>query len=229
MKIAVFGATGKTGQEIIRQALAGGHSVVALARRPEALPIRHEALRIVVGDARNADHIAAVIEGQDAVVSSLGRPAAGSTRAEVDDSEVVDVCTASTRHLFAQMPDAGVQRIVLMSTHGAGSSNDGSPYVVALRELVGNRVADKDDMEAFIAASDAPVDWTVIRNPLIYDGPAGQPYGVHEKIVLDDTSKVTYTDLAAFTLSEITEPKHVGKILTITEPLTGEAGPGSPS
>lgn len=216
MRITVLGATGKTGIEIIRQALAGGHDVTALVRRPEGLPIRDEKLRVVVGDARDAATIADVTAGQDAVVSSLGIPASGSTRAEVSDDEVVDVCLVSTRHLFEQ---ANARRIVLMSTHGAGSSNDGSPYVAALRELVGRRVADKDDMEAYVLASGADVDWTVIRNPLIYDGPRGREHAVHERIVLDDTSRITYADLAAFTLSEITAPQHVGKILTITEPL----------
>jgi uncharacterized protein YbjT (DUF2867 family) len=54
MKIAVLGATGITGQTIVAQALSAGHHVTALVRRPEGLPIRHERLRLVVGDARDA-------------------------------------------------------------------------------------------------------------------------------------------------------------------------------
>jgi uncharacterized protein YbjT (DUF2867 family) len=37
MKIIVFGATGKTGREIVTQALAQGHSVTAFARTSEVL------------------------------------------------------------------------------------------------------------------------------------------------------------------------------------------------
>ena len=86
-----------------------------------------------------------------------------------------------------------------------------------------NRVLDKDDMEAFIAASDAPVDWTVIRNPSIYEGPKGLPHDVYTRIELDRSSKITYADLAAFAVAEAVSPRHVGQFLTITEPLDDAA------
>ncbi|MFT4248829.1 MAG: NAD(P)H-binding protein [Pseudomonas sp.] len=218
MHISVLGATGGTGRTIVEQALAAGHHVSALVRRPQAFPLAHARLRVVVGDARDRQVIETLVEGADGIVSSLGLPAAGTTRAEIDDSEKVDVCVVSTRLLFEAMPRHGVRRIVLMSTHGAGGSQDGSEYVRWLRDLVRNRVHDKDDMEAFIAASDAPVDWTVIRNPAIYDGPAGRPHEVYTKITLNRSSRITYADLAAFTLSELQAPRHIGQFLTITEP-----------
>jgi nucleoside-diphosphate-sugar epimerase len=218
MKIAVLGATGITGQTIVAQALSAGHQVTALVRRPEGLPIRHERLRLVVGDARDAAIIEQIAEESDGIICSLGIPASGTTRAEIDDSQAVSVCVESTRLLFDAMPRHGVRRIVLMSTHGAGGSNDGSPYVRWLRDLVGNRVKDKDDMEALIAASKADVDWTVIRNPRIYDGPIGRPHNVYERIELNRSSCVTYADLAAFSLAEIVSPRHARQFLTITEP-----------
>jgi putative NADH-flavin reductase len=223
MKLAVLGATGKTGLEIVRQALAAGHQVTALARKPQALDGMGSGLTVVRGDATDEAVIAELVRGQDAVICSLGRPESGHSKEAIDDSVVVDVCFVSTQHLWKYLPSAGVKRIVLMSTHGAGSSNDGSPYSERVRDWVGKRLEDKDNMEAFILASDEPIDWTVIRNPVIYDGEKGQPFGVHEQIELDETSKITYADLAGFALSEAVDPKHVGKILTITEPLTGSA------
>lgn len=223
MNIAVLGATGKTGQTVVEQALAAGHNVTALVRRPEGLSIRHPQLRIVVGDARDASIIEEIVCGQDGVISSLGIPAAGTTHAEIDDSQVVTVCDQSTKLLFEAMPRHKVRRVVLMSTHGSGGSNDGSPYVLWLRDLVGNRAKDKDDMEAFIAASQADVEWTVIRNPAIYDGPLGRKHDVYTKIELNRSSRVTYADLAAFAISEVVSPAHVRQFLTITEPLDDPA------
>jgi uncharacterized protein YbjT (DUF2867 family) len=46
MRIAVFGATGGTGEQVIRQALDRGHHVVALARNPDAVRQRHPGLRV---------------------------------------------------------------------------------------------------------------------------------------------------------------------------------------
>lgn len=219
MKLSILGATGETGQQMVELALARGHQVKALVRRPEALRARHENLEIVVGDARDPAIIEELTTGQDGIICSLGIPASGSTKAEIDDSERPDVCLVSTQLLFEAMPRHGVSRIVLMSTHSAGSSNDGSAYSNWLRDLVKNRIDDKDDMEAFIASSDAPVDWTVIRNPAIYEGEKGRDYDVYTQITLDRSSQITYADLAEFAVSEVENPQHVGQFLTITEPL----------
>lgn len=219
MKISVLGATGRTGQAIVEQALANGHHVRALVRRPEGLKIIDQKLEVIIGDARDPDIIDTLVNGQDAVICSLGIPAAGSTRAEIDDSEKADVCFVSTKLLFEAAPRHNVDRIVLMSTHGAGSSNDGSEYSNWLRDLVKNRVFDKDEMEAFIRGSDAPIKWTVIRNPAIYAGEKGRDYEVYTRITLDRSSKITYADLADFAVSEVERPQHVNQILSITEPL----------
>jgi nucleoside-diphosphate-sugar epimerase len=58
--IAVLGATGGTGREVVQQALAAGQSVRALVRTPEKLNLKHERLSVVRGDAHNADDVAAV-------------------------------------------------------------------------------------------------------------------------------------------------------------------------
>jgi len=220
-RITVLGATGRTGQEVVRQALAGGHDVTALVRDPSRLSISDPRLRVVVGDARDRATIADTLAGSDGVISALGRPESGHTKGEIDDSEVVTVCLEAAQHLYALGPGLGIDRFLLMSTHGAGTSNDGSPYVTWLRDLVGQRVKDKDDMEEFVRTSVVPVRTTVVRNPRIYEGPSS-PYGVYETIELNRTSQVTYADLAAFAIAELLSPRYVGKFLTITEPLLEE-------
>ncbi|HEY0188114.1 MAG TPA: NAD(P)H-binding protein [Cellulomonas sp.] len=225
MSLVVLGATGRTGQEVVRQGLDRGLDVTALVRRREGLPIEHDRLRVVVGDARDAAVIEDLLPGATGVVSSLGLPASGRSHAEIDDSRSVDVCLVSTELLLAAMPRHGVRNLYAMSTHGAGSSNDGSPYVRWLRDLVGNRVGDKDRMEELLAGYGAgEVRWTVGRNPAIYEGPR-RPHAVHEHIVLDRSSRITYADLATFAIDEALEPRYTGKFLTITEPLLGDEHP----
>ncbi|MDN5005501.1 NAD(P)-dependent oxidoreductase [Bradyrhizobium sp. GCM10027634] len=219
MKISVLGATGGTGQTIVRQALEAGHNVTALVRRPEALRVTGQKLSILVGDARDPDIIDQLVVAHDAVICSLGITVSRNMHEKINDDVRPDVCTVSTKLLFESMLRYGVKRIVLMSTHGAGRSKDESPYVVRLRGLVQNRILDKDEMEEFIASNRVPIDWTVIRNPLIYDGPLGRPHDVYTRIELNRSAKITYADLAAFALAEIEVPRHVGQFLTITEPL----------
>ena len=50
MKLFVIGATGRTGEEIVQQALARGHHVTAFVRSPETVTLRHEALGVLKGN-----------------------------------------------------------------------------------------------------------------------------------------------------------------------------------
>ncbi|MCT8398113.1 NAD-dependent epimerase/dehydratase family protein [Weissella cibaria] len=56
MKILVFGATGKTGREITRQALSNGDEVIAYVRHPENLS-EQTGLTIVGGQLNDLDRI----------------------------------------------------------------------------------------------------------------------------------------------------------------------------
>lgn len=46
MKIAVLGATGQTGQQLVKQALQQGHIITAIVRNPSKLAINHENLKV---------------------------------------------------------------------------------------------------------------------------------------------------------------------------------------
>ena len=72
MKIALFGATGRTGRYILDQALADGHRVTVLARNPSKLPPGKYSLTIQLGDVLDATAVDDVVFGQDAVISALG-------------------------------------------------------------------------------------------------------------------------------------------------------------
>ena len=58
MKVLIIGATGATGQILMREALAQGHEVTALARNPSALlaPEDHR-LRVLQGNALDASEV----------------------------------------------------------------------------------------------------------------------------------------------------------------------------
>ena len=72
MKLLIFGATGGTGQELVRQALELNHDVTAFVRTPAKLAMTKERLRVVKGDIADPPTIRAAIPGHDAVLSALG-------------------------------------------------------------------------------------------------------------------------------------------------------------
>ena len=63
MKLAIFGATGRTGRPLLQQALAAGHSVAVLVRVPAKLTTHHASLRVINGDVTDAVQVAQTVAG----------------------------------------------------------------------------------------------------------------------------------------------------------------------
>jgi len=76
MKIAIIGATGFVGSKIRDEALARGHLITAVVRKPEALPA-HPRLVARPVDILDTVALAQVLAGHDAVVSAYS-PGRGS-------------------------------------------------------------------------------------------------------------------------------------------------------
>src|SRR5262245_50806907 len=72
MKLFVVGATGRTGWEIVQQALARGHHVTAFVRSPENINLKNERLTILKGNAMDENQLSNVMQNHDAVLSTLG-------------------------------------------------------------------------------------------------------------------------------------------------------------
>ncbi|XP_023332322.1 flavin reductase (NADPH) isoform X2 [Eurytemora carolleeae] len=62
MRIAVFGATGGTGLQLLEQALAANHHVTAIVRTPAKIKMTHENLKVVTGDVFNTESIVAAMK-----------------------------------------------------------------------------------------------------------------------------------------------------------------------
>jgi putative NADH-flavin reductase len=76
VNVLIIGATGATGEILMREALEHGFKVTALARNPSAVVPEDHRLRVVEGNALDLSSLEAAVAGQDAVLSALGtRPA----------------------------------------------------------------------------------------------------------------------------------------------------------
>ncbi|WP_254764063.1 NAD(P)-dependent oxidoreductase [Natrinema marinum] len=107
MQLAAFGATGRTGRPLCRQALERGHTVIAHARSPEKLPFADD-VTVVEGDVYAGTGVTEAIEGVDAVVSVLGQTAGSPD----------DLLTVAGDNVLGAMENAGVDRYVTLV--GAG-------------------------------------------------------------------------------------------------------------
>ncbi|RYG85730.1 MAG: NAD(P)-dependent oxidoreductase [Alphaproteobacteria bacterium] len=70
MKIALIGATGYVGSQLLVEARARGHHVTALARNPKDVPY-HDRVRAVEADVSHTSNLAASLAHHDVVVSAF--------------------------------------------------------------------------------------------------------------------------------------------------------------
>lgn len=210
MKIALFGATGKTGREIITQALAAGHEVTALARNPSALEPR-PGLRIVKGDARDADAVTDALSGADVALSTLG------TFNRKPNTETSD----ATATLVAAMQASGPKRLVVITTIGCGDSlpqlRSFMFRVVIIGFLARHVWADRNRQEDVVRASG--LDWTLARPGGLRDGPRTGNYTVigggdpqPKKIMINRA------DVADYVLKAAADPQTIGQTVCLFSP-----------
>lgn len=172
MKLTVFGATGRIGGHVVRQALDLGHEVTAVVRDPARLAVgAHESLTVaVVPVLTDAHALEPAVDGADAVLSGIGP----TSRRDAG------VTTVATRAVLGAMAATGVRRIVVVSAMPVGPAPDGEsllgrwiayPLISRVLRPVYDDLA---TVEADLRASGT--DWTVVRPPRLTDAPLSGNY-----------------------------------------------------
>ena len=202
--VALFGATGPTGRHLIEEALKRGYRLSVYTRDAAKLASFAGKVDIVVGDLQDRDAIAQCIQGADAVISALG-----PNGLKVQGDRPV---MHGLSHIIAAMQQAGVRRLVQISTAAYRDPKDGFDLGSRANALMFKLIARKayDDIKAtgeLIANSD--LDWTLVRIPFLKDGPANGKIDVgwYGKTRLG--SKLSRGNLADFLVGQIADKKFV--------------------
>ena len=206
MKVLIIGATGATGQILMREALAQGFEVTALARNPSAVASEDHRLRVVEGNALEASSLEAAVAGQDAVLSALG------TRS----SRPTTLFSESTHNLIGAMTKHGVSRLVCITGIGVGDSKGhvGFLYDRIIRPFVVKNVyEDKERQEEEIKHSD--LEWVIVRPAQLTDEPARGEYSVFLKGSYK-AKTISRADVAAFMVAQLTDDTYVHKTPVIS-------------
>src|SRR5437870_1352239 len=72
-KIAVIGGGGRTGQYLVNQLIEKGYSLKLLLRHPEDFTIGNPLIEIVKGDVLDEAVVRKLVDGCDAVLSTVGQ------------------------------------------------------------------------------------------------------------------------------------------------------------
>ena len=213
MKIAIIGATGFVGKQLVAEALERGHEVTAIARNVSALTAG-KGLTPVQADVTDVPALAAALKGSDMVLSAYN--------AGWDNPELYNDFIAGSKAIQQAVKDAGVQRLLVVG--GAGSL-----YVAPGVQLVDS----PDFPEAYKAGATAArdylnllkdeqeLDWTffspaIEMHPGITTGRTGQYRTALENPVFDadQRSRLSVEDLAVALLDETEKPQHIRQRFT---------------
>jgi putative NADH-flavin reductase len=197
MRLAVFGATGNVGRELVAQALDAGHEVTALVRHTPSPGQIDDRVSLVVGDVTDAHAVRRAVHGGDAVISALGH-AKGAPD---------DVLAGAAENIIAAMGAEGVSRLVVLSSAAVADTEDdpGLRYRVGLALMcmaIAGVVRDHRGQARVI--EDSGLDWTLARGPIVFTN--GEHSGAYHAGPITRASgfDISRADLADFMLATST-------------------------
>jgi uncharacterized protein YbjT (DUF2867 family) len=211
MRIAVIGASGRTGAHVMEQGVDLGHRMRAVVRDLDKLSAVldddiEDASEVVEADVRDEAALLHALEDVDGVVFCVSTAGDATGR----------ILREGMSSCLAAMGLLGVSRIVAVSA--SGHTTDGDDPLTrflakpVLRRFLGRAFADMRAMEGLLRASDA--DWTIIRPPRLTNWPEG---GYVERSDGNVRWKwmVSRADLAAAVLDAVEDDAKVGATISI--------------
>lgn len=200
-RIAIIGATGRAGSQLLEEALRRGHAVTALARHASTLAAR-PGLSTKDVDVLDATAVESAVRGHDVVISSV-------RFAGVPPLAVID-----------PVKRAGVGRLLVVggaaSLKGAdgGRLFDSPHFPEAYKAEAGAGIAFLDALKA-----EPTLDWAFLSPSMIFDGSERTGkfrLGKDDLLVgADGKSTISFPDFAIAMIDEVERPAHRRQRFTV--------------
>ena len=241
MRVIVFGATNQLVRQVWRKALDAGHQVTVFGRSVKRLSEEEPALKTIMGDMIDAGAVPKATIRQEAVIVCLGTDykeehaePAPSTNIIVNamvryDVKCLVVATTTEDGLYKEktsMTDGNSPRLVarILPRFAAWAGTGlGSAVGYGGFNMYGGHAPQEDIIR------DSPLDWTIVRAPVINDRLA---LGWVER-----STNVSREDVASFMVKQLTDLTNNHRTITarssedsppISEPPAAEPTPSEP-
>jgi uncharacterized protein YbjT (DUF2867 family) len=208
MKIAVFGASGLTGQEVVKQALARGHQIQVLARTPSKIAMKNDNLSVIAGDVLNADAVKKTIAGTAAVVVCLG----GKT------GDQMRVLAPGTQHVVSAMKGFNIKRLVAVTSMGVGDSKGQAGFFfdsIIVPIFLRAEFKDKEAQEEVIRKSD--LDYVIVRPGGLTNKAAKHTFAAVTKLEKNMVPRISRADVAAFCLDQLLADEWIRRSVSLCD------------
>lgn len=201
IRIAVLGGGGRTGKYLVNKLIDRGFQIKLLLRKPEEFQITSPLIEIINGDATDPEAIRNLVQGCQAVISTVGqRPG----EPLVASRAVINVLDA--------MNEFGLKRFISLAglnvdTPFDRKSAETSMATEWMKTNFPEIHADRQKAYAFLA--ECTLDWTLVRVPFIefVDAP-GELAVNHEDC---PSNKINAGSLAVFLADQLFDETYIRK------------------
>jgi len=214
MRVALFGASGRTGRLVADRALAAGHEVTAVSRSavPSTVPAdARSGPRLVRGDVLDPASLGAAVAGSDVVLSTIAPPLRQLLRPTT-------LYSTGVANLIAAMREQGVGRLITVSSAGVHDGDPSHPpfYRYVLKPVLFDRGLYRDMRVMEHAVANSGLEWVIVRASGLTDGPATGDYRVETGHLPPGGSRLSRADLADFLVTQLrADSEYLGQHPTV--------------
>jgi putative NADH-flavin reductase len=214
MKVALIGASGFVGTALLKELTDRGHTVTAIARHPEKISVKNSHVHPVAGDVMDAEQVAKIVKGHDAVISAYN---SGWTNPKIYEDFM-----AGSRAIEAGVKKSGVKRFIVIGGAGSLEIKPGlqlidSPNFPA--EYKAGASGARDYLNEI--KKDKELEWTYFSPAILMNHEHSGTRKGHYRTALnspvfDDQGKsvLSVEDLALVIVDELEHPKHIRQRFT---------------
>ena len=208
MILTIFGATGQTGIELVKQALVMGHIVKAFGRNVFATEfLKHDNLELISGALFDEKDVRNALSGSDAVLSVIGGAFDGTDKSR----------SLGLKNIIGRMEALSVKRIVALGGMGVLPAADGSLLMEAEDYPEEYVPVGKEHLKAYELLKASSLDWTFVCAPDLVDAPAnGSFITAPEANPHPSKFNINIGDLALFMLKELSANRFLHKRVGIS-------------
>ncbi|RCH81746.1 hypothetical protein CU098_004574 [Rhizopus stolonifer] len=206
VKVAIIGASGKSGQVILEESIARGFEVTAIVRNKSKITKKVEIIEKDIHHLTRAD-----LEGFDVVVNAFGSTPGSESEHHVFGKKLIEELQGTKTRLIV----VGGAGSLYVDEEKKIRLIDTEKFPKEYVPIASNQAKNLEDLKA-----SSGVNWTFISPPAIFD-PAGEKTGKFklgkDNLIVNSKNEpyISYADYAIALVDEIEQAKHLNTRFTV--------------
>jgi len=210
MRIALFGATGKTGKVLLKKLLIKEYEVKALVRNPSKLENYYSKVSIIKGDILDPSSVDNTIKECDVIICVVGHVKGTPNNMQLD----------GMKNIITSMSKNNIKKLITLTGAGVFTKGDNPSFFDKIMQLLLKIISFsrfKDGANMVNEIKETNLDWIVIRAPFITNEKAKNKFSIYNNLESNKpATRISREDLVDFILENITSKEYVRKLPVIT-------------